>query len=201
MHCPYCQQSITEDTVQCEACGLDLARLDGVLGIPPVLQAGLSDTQGALTPAATRQVKRALTQFRERFPQIQLALLIQECPDIVPMRTWAWWLFNRSRFSRALDKGFVNRDILLAIDPVQHRAALTIGYGLEPFVGKRDLAEALAAAQPALAAGDLAEACGQILVALDDGLRRIIDRMPRTYGVPVPLLTPQEDPAEPANSW
>lgn len=201
MHCPYCQQSLAEDTAQCAACGLDLARLDGVLGIPPVLQAGLSDKAGILTTAEARRVRRALTQFRERFPQIQLALLFQQAPDIVPMRTWTWWLFNRSQFSLALDKGFVNRDILLAIDPQLRRAAITIGYGLEPFVGKRDLAEALAASQPALAAGDWAEACGQILVALDDGLRQIISRMPRVYGVPVPLLAPQEDAAETANIW
>ena len=78
---------------------------------------------------------------------------------------------------------------------------LTIGYGLEPFVGKRDLGDALAAGQPALAAGDGAEACGQILVALDDALRQIIDRMSRTYGVPVPLPSPLEDAAEPAHTW
>ena len=108
MHCPYCQQSLAEESAQCAACGLDLARLDGVLGIPPVLQAGLTDMAGWFTPRETRQVKRALSRFRGRFPQIQLALLLQQAPDIVPMRTWAWWLFNRSQFSLALDKGFVN---------------------------------------------------------------------------------------------
>jgi len=201
MHCPYCQQSVAEESPQCAACGLDLARLDSVLGIPPVLQAGLTDIAGWLTPRETRQVKRALSRFRDRFPQIQLALLLQKAPDIVPMRTWAWWLFNRSQFSLALDKGFVNRDILLALDPVRRQAVLTIGYGLEPFVGKRDLGDALAAGQAALAAGDGAEACGRVLVALDDALRQIIDRMSRTYGVPVPLLAPPEEAAEPANTW
>ena len=145
MHCPYCQQSVAEESAQCAACGLDLARLDGVLGFAPVLQAGLTDKAGVLIPAAARRIRRALAQFRERFPQIQLALLLQEAPAIVPLTTWAWWLFNRSQFSLALDKGFVNRDILLAIDPVSRQAALTIGYGLEPFVGKRDLGDALAA--------------------------------------------------------
>lgn len=201
MHCPYCQQSVAEDTAQCDSCGLDLARLDGVLGIPPVLQAGLTDKAEVLTSTAARHVRRALTQFRGRFPQIQLALLLQQAPDAVPMRTWAWWLFNRSQFSLALDKGFVNRDILVALDPIRHQAVITIGYGLEPFVGKRDLADALAAAQPALASGEWAEACGQILVGLDDGLRKIIDRMSLTYGVPAPLLAPQEEAPEYANIW
>jgi hypothetical protein len=201
MHCPYCQQSVAEQSAQCDSCGLDLDRLEGVLGIPPVLQAGLSDPGGVLPSKAARQVKAALVQFRERFPQIQLALLMEEAPEKVPMRTWAWWLFNRSRFSFALDKGFVNRDILLVIDPVRRQAVVTIGYGLEPFVGKRDLSDALAAGQPALAAGDWAEACGQILVALDDAFRQIIDRMSRTYGVPVPLLQPQAGVEEPAAAW
>lgn len=201
MHCPYCQQSVAEESAQCAACGLDLARLDGVLGIAPVLQAGLTDVAGVLIPAAARQIRRSLSQFRERFPQIQLALLVQEAPTVVPLTTWAWWLFNRSRFSLALDKGFVNRDILLAVDPVKRQAALTIGYGLEPFVGKRDLSDALAAGQSALAAGDWAETCGRILVALDDGLRQILDRMSRAYGVPLPLLAPPEEASEPANHW
>jgi hypothetical protein len=201
MHCPYCQQSVAEQSVQCAVCGLDLERLDGLLGIPPVLQAGLTDSAGVLPAKAARQVRAALRQFRERFPQIQLALLVEEAPDKVPMRTWVWWLFNRSRFSLALDKGFVNRDILLVLDPGRRQVVVTIGYGLEPFVGKRDLADALAAGQPALAAGDWGEACGEILVALDDAFRQIIDRMSRAYGVPVPLLQPQTGEEEPAAVW
>ena len=93
------------------------------------------------------------------------------------------------------------RDILLTIDPARRAAALTIGYGLEPFVGKRDLADALHAGLPALATADWAEACCQILIALDDRLRQIIDRMSRTYGVPVPLLAPAEETAASANNW
>lgn len=153
MHCPYCQQSVAEPS-RCAVGGLDLARLDGLPGILPMRQAGLTDSAGVLPAQAARQEGAALRSFQERFPRIQWALLVEEAPDKVPMRTRVWWLFNRSRFSFALDKGFGNRDIQLGVDPVRRQAVVTIGYRLEPFVGKRDLADALAAGQPALAAGD-----------------------------------------------
>ncbi len=201
MHCPYCQHTLTEDAAQCAACGLSLDRLDGVLGLPPMLRAGVTDFDEVLSAAETRRVTRALRQFRERFPQTQLAVLFGTAPATVPLRTWVWWLFNRSQFSLALDKGFVNRDILLVIDPTRRQAALTIGYGLEPFVGKRDLTDALAAGRVALEAGEWAEACREILIALDHSLRQIIGRMPLTYGVPLPLLKEEAESVPQGSTW
>lgn len=201
MHCPYCQQPVTEESPQCVACGLDMQRLDAVLGVPLILQAGLRDDGRVLDARATKVVKRALAQFCGRFPQVHMALLIRPAPTVVPLRTWAWWLFNRGQFSAALDKGSVNRDMLLVLDPVARRMALTVGYGLEPFVGQRDLSAALDSGRGALEAGDWAEACCQVLVALDHGLQVIIGRMPRTYGVPMPLLLDQEEPAAGSAGW
>ncbi len=204
MHCPYCQQSLTEVSVQCGACGLDLGRLDAVLGIPPVIAAGVKDTGNVLGKAGARQVRGALGRFEARFPQVQVALVVEPGPVVVPLRTWAWWLFNRGQFSSALDKGSVNRDVMLVVDPSRRQAAMTIGYGLEPFVGPRDLAKALEAGVGALAAGEWAVACCQVLVALDEGLRGIVGRMSQTYGVPLPLLKEASrpvgllDPGEPA---
>lgn len=190
MHCPYCQKPVAEESAQCAGCGLDLEKLDSVLGIAPVISAGLNDRGGVLRGAESRKVKLAISQFCERFPQIQLAVVFDEPTTVVPLRTRAWWLFNRGNFSAALDKGFVNRDLLLTIDPARRQAALTMGYGLEPFVSVRDLTVALDAGAPALAACEWADACGQILATLDQAMVVIIARMPRTYGVPVPLLTP-----------
>jgi hypothetical protein len=187
-----------------------LVRLDAVLGIPPVIAAGIKDPGNALGKAGARQVRAALGRFEARFPQVQVALVVEPGPMVVPLRTWAWWLFNRGQFSSALDTGSVNRDVMLVVDPSRHQAAMTIGYGLEPFVGPQDLAKALEAGAVALAAGEWAVACCQILVALDEGLRGIVGRMSQTYGVPLPLLqeAPRpvgvmspEQPAETASSW
>lgn len=197
MFCPYCQKPVAEEASGCAECGLDLGKLDQVLGIPPVIQAGLKDQGGRLTRSGVRQIQRVMRQFSDRFPQIRLALVLEEAPGVVPLRTWVWWLFNRGSFSVALDKGFANRDILLALDPARRQAALTIGYGLEPFVGQRDLGNALEAALPALAAGDWAGSFIQILKTLDHVLETIVDRMPQTYGVPLPLLVDEtNEPAE-----
>ncbi|MDB6070362.1 MAG: Psb32 and founding protein of phosphatase [Verrucomicrobiales bacterium] len=179
-----------------------MERLDAVLGMPLILRAGLHDEAGLLNARETRQVKRALVQFCGRFPQVHVAFLIKEPPTVVPLRTWTFWLFNRGHFSTALDKGFVNRDMLLVLDPVARRMALTVGYGLEPFVGQRDLSAALDSGRAALEAGDWAEACCQVLVALDHGLQVIIGRMPRTYGVPMPLLLlEQDEPVAGGSGW
>jgi hypothetical protein len=200
MHCPYCQKPVAEESTQCAACGLDLEKLDSVLGIAPVIAAGLNDRGGVLRGAEARKVKLAISQFCDRFPQILLAVVFDETATVVPLRTWVWWLFNRGNFSAALDKGFVNRDLLLVIDPARRQAALTIGYGLEPFVSVRDLSAALDAGTPALAACEWADACGQILATLDQAMAVIIGRMPQTYGVPVPLLTPADGSAETASA-
>lgn len=188
MECPYCQNPVLEASVQCPDCGLDLGKLDTVLGMAPVIGAGLTDPAQRLGGRDVRLVKRVLAEFCARFPQTQVAVVIEAAPAVVPLRTWAWWLFNRSHFSAALDQGFVNRDLLLVMDPARHQAALTIGYGLEPFVGVGDLEQALAAGNPALKAGGWAEACAQILSFLDRALEAIVTRMPQTYGVPLPLL-------------
>lgn len=192
MHCPYCQKPVAEESACCAACGLDLEKLDSVLGIAPIIAAGLNDRGGMLRGAESRQIKLAISQFCDRFPQIRLAVVFEETTAVVPLRTWSWWLFNRGNFSAALDIGFVNRDLLLAIDPARRQAALTIGYGLEPFVSARDLTAALDAGASALAACEWADACGQILATLDKAMVTIISRMPQTYGVPIPLLAPAD---------
>ncbi len=201
MHCPYCQQAVAEDSGQCVACGLDLGRLDGVLGIPPVISAGLSDLAGVLPARDVRQVKRSLERFGQHFPQIQVALVLAEAPSVVPLRTWAWWLFNRGGFSLALDKGSMNRDILLVLDPLNRQAALTIGYGLEPFVGRRDLAGALEAGQGSLAAGDWVGAGDRVLTTLAGALRVIIGRMSQAYGVPPGQSAEPNESAASAPAW
>lgn len=200
MHCPYCHRPVAEEAGQCAACGLDLVQLDRVLGIPPVIPAGLTDAAGVLGRKGARQVNRAMARFCQRFPQIQMALVVQETPVVVPLRTWAWWLFNRGHFSAALHKGFMNRDLLLALDPGRRQLALTMGYGMEPFVGTRDLVAALEAGEAALAEGQWADACRQTLVALDHRLQIIVGRMPRTYGVPMAMAMDTGEPAELA-SW
>ncbi len=192
MHCPFCQQPVTEESAQCLSCGLDLGKLDAVLGIAPVIGAGVTDTANLLTRRGLRQIEKALGQFRDRFPQIQVAVVFQESPAAVPLRTWCWWLFNRGNFSAALNQGCVNRDFLLAIDPVRRRSALTIGYGLEPFVSARDLTRALEAGQAALEAEAWTECVEAVLTTLGQSLQVIVSRMPRTYGIPAPLLLVNE---------
>lgn len=196
MHCPYCQQSVEEESAECRDCGLRMDRLDGVLGLPPVLTAGLTDRVGVLSHASERTLRRAIRQFEERFPQIRLAVLLDHGPVVIPLRTWAWWLFNRARVSAALDKGYVNRDILLVIDPHRHQAALTIGYGLEPFVGPRELSRILDPAVSILATGMWQEGCSVIIGLLEANLKEIVQRIPTTYGVawpepPAPLSSAQ----------
>ncbi len=197
MHCPYCQNPVEEESTGCMACGLDLGKLDQVLGIPPALGAGLRDEGQMLKRSDARQVRKVIAQFCHRFPQIRLALVLEETSAVLPLRTWAWWLFNRANFSVALDKGFANRDILLVLDPRRCQAALTIGYGLEPFVGQRDLAAALEVAQSALRARDWGEASIQILKTLDHILETIVGRVPQIYGVPWPSLPMENEHGDP----
>jgi len=119
-------------------------------------------------------------------------------PDTVNLGTYTFWLFNRSDVVRQFDTEGRNYDILLTIDATGRRAALTIGYGLEPLVGEQHLSKILAAGEPMLIADSFAAATLAMLESLQGVLREVATGARAAFALPADPEAPKRSMAEAA---
>jgi hypothetical protein len=182
MNCPFCLQPAQEDAAECSHCGLSLPKLDQFFGVPPKLHHGINDPRRHLSGAETRRIRRAIARFHVRFPQAGFTVHLSDVAADWTMPLYAFWVLNRSTLCADLKKGSLNREILLCIDPQHRRAALTVGYGLEPFVGRRHLQQMLEAAGSELSEGRWAMATLTVIDQCLDQLTAVHSGLRRTYG-------------------
>ncbi len=196
MVCPYCRTVLRETSPACPACRLTLARAAALLGPVPRLHAGVSDSTRLLGRRRLRRVDDALDRLRRRFPQVRPHVVLREFQKVHPFELQVFWLFNCAGFFAAGQAGGHNRGILLAIDPPNGRAALTFGYGLEPFVDPADTDRLLELATPAWRGGNYTAGILTVLAGLEALLAGIAASLPATAGI-----DPEPAPAEPARPF
>ncbi len=124
-------------------------------GLVPRHSRYLSDRSGRLPIPDMEAIRKALRLFEKKFPQILLSVLVTELPADSRVNEYAFWMANRARFSSVEKKENDNFDLLLVLDVVAKEAALTTGYGLEPYVSEEVLRGALEAMAAPLRKGDL----------------------------------------------
>lgn len=190
MHCPYCQSTVREDSAACPRCGLTMEKASAFFGTVPRLDPAVSDTAGVLGSGDIRRLKRAIAEFERKFPQAGFTAAFMALPPDTPGPTYTVWVFNRCHPAGEHRQGEDNRHVLLLVDTEGGGAWMTLGYGLEPFVGTRHLQQCIDAAAPHFAAGRWAEGALAALAELDALLREIITTLPRIFG-----LTPSPLPA------
>lgn len=184
IQCPYCNTALTETSVSCPDCNLNLERANAVMGPVPMLSAsGITDLTRRLLPAEEKHLHRTLQTFRRRFPQSQLFILLNEFTDHFPPASHLFWIFNAAGLSRVENKRGLNRDILIGIDPTRHWAGLIIGYGLEPFLGQEALDHILEQAIPCLEGGRISEAIDGMITHLGDLMEGVCRDLPSTLGL------------------
>ncbi len=167
MRCPYCRTRLTELVVECPACRLTLDRASALLGPVPRLGLGVADLAGVLQSADSTKIAKATSRLMWTFPQIRLHLLLHNFPEDQPFDLHVFWLFNCGGFSNESQRAGENRTILLALDPAKGRSALTVGYGLEPFLGDEALDHLLELAEPAWIAGEWTHGILEVIAGLD----------------------------------
>jgi hypothetical protein len=167
MRCPYCRTRLTELVVECPACRLTLDRATALLGPIPRLGLGVADLAGVLPNGDAAKIAKAVSRLMWTFPQISLHVLLHVFPEDHPFDLHVFWLFNCGGFSNESKKAGENRTILLALDPVKGRSALTVGYGLEPFLGDEVLDHLLELAEPAWLAGEWTRGILEVIAGLD----------------------------------
>jgi len=148
-----------------------------------MLRARIYDSTRLLGTLGTRRVRTAIERLQRRYPQIDPHVLLREFPDPHPFELQVFWLFNAAGLSSEDQKGSANRAVLLAIDPPHGRAAIMVGYGLEPFLSDEALDRLLEMADPAWRAGKYSDGILTVLRGLDNLLAGAVDSMPETLGL------------------
>jgi hypothetical protein len=167
MRCPYCRTRLTETAMECPKCVLTLDRASALLGAVPRLGRGVCDTTGSLNRADMQKIAKACGKLSWHFPQVTLNILLHEFPKEHPFDLHVFWIFNCGGFSAESTKGGENHSILLALDPVLGRSALTVGYGLEPFLSDDAMDHLLELSEPAWRAKDWLRGIMEIVAGLD----------------------------------
>ena len=171
MKCPSCSAHLSAPVKSCPECKLSLQRLDMKFGLVPRHSRYLSDRSGRLPIPDMETIRKELRLFEKKFPQILLSVLVTELPTGTRVNDYAFWMANRARFSSVEKKESDNFDMLLVLDVMAKEAALTTGYGLEPFVSEEVLRRVLEAMAAPLRKGDLPGGIHAAIQALTARLR------------------------------
>jgi len=185
MRCPYCRNPLTETSVECLHCHLTLDRATALLGPIPRLGRGVCDTTGLLLPKEVQKIAKAGSKLTWTFPQVTLHILLHEFPQEHPFSLHVFWIFNCGGFSTEHTRGEDNRSILLALDPVQGNAALTVGYGLEPFLGDDALDHLLELSDPAWKNGEWTRGILDVIAGLERLLENAAVEVATGFGLSV----------------
>lgn len=132
---------------------------------------------------ALRRAANVIDDVERRFPQVNIAVVLMEVPQQAPLVPYAFWIFNRSSLSSAVEKGGENRLVMLLIDTSSERAIAMVGYGLEPFIQEVHLQSCLQAAQQPLQRGRFAQAIESFARELDRQLIELWRLLPKQFGL------------------
>jgi uncharacterized membrane protein YgcG len=201
MHCPYCQSPVSEDAPSCPRCGLSLEKAGAYFGTAPRLVHGVSDSAGVLSAGARRRIRRRIAAFERRFPQSGFTVAFMALGKEIPGATYTYWIFNRCNPAGELIQGAENRHVFLLVDTAGHGAWLTVGYGLEPFIGADHLHRFLDRAEPHFAKGRYAAGVIALLAEVEVVFREVVASLPRVFGVEGIETRPAAPAPEPASAW
>lgn len=148
--CPYCRTELTETTASCPKCQLSLSTMTRAMGPTPMLSPGVTDFTGALAKRDRQTATRALRLFETQFEDSHFHVVVRDFDEKFSLATSLFWLFNLGGLAPVEQSLGKNRDLMLGIDPTRGRAALIVGYGLEPYVTPQQLNQLLEGVRPLL---------------------------------------------------
>ncbi len=156
---------------------------DRTFGIAPALAGPIADTTGVMGALAHRRAAHVIAEVERRFPQVNVAVVLMEVPQQAPLVPYAFWIFNRGSLSSAVEKGGMNRLVMLLIDTNSDRAIVMVGYGLEPFIQEIHLQSCLQALEQPLRRKRYAPAIESFTRELDRQLVELWRLMPKQFGL------------------
>lgn len=168
MKCPRCVQKIHRAAAACPHCGFTLVDADRWFGGRELSLGCLADTAGVLRREERARVEAALDEFRQRFPQLFVAIYTGVFGEAAALRPFGFWLLNRARFAEVTAATARTAGILLTIDPESKAAGLTFGYLLDPYLEETDTFDCLARAH-----------CHWLEGRYADGMLKALDQLSR----------------------
>jgi len=174
---------VIENDAACRQCGFSLEVAERGFGIPPALRAPVADPEGILGRLEGRGVDRAIADLERRYPQITFAAVLLAVPEQAPLFPYAFWIFNRSQLSSAVERGGENRMVMLLIDLETNRGVAMLGYGLEPFIHEKHLQNCLNAALAPLNRGQYGRAIEGFVREFERQLQEICRLLPKQFGL------------------
>ncbi len=149
MQCPYCQSPLRPDAAECGACRMTFPRTSALLGAMPRFSQGVADNTRSMSPGEIGKLRKRVGEIQSRFPQLVLQIVMHVFPEEYPFAMYAFWVFNAGNFAGDSHRGKENYALMIVIDPERCEAAITPGYGLEPFLKTATLDHLLELAGPA----------------------------------------------------
>jgi hypothetical protein len=190
--CPYCQQPAAPSDPQCRSCGFTAPAADQVYGSPPVLGPGINDLAMLLKPTAQKRISLEIANLTKTFPQIALSVITTEMPPGAALRPFLCWVMNRSTICHPLHRGSTNRTLLFGIDSASRQCALTIGYGLEPFLSEHLLDQILTEARELALQGQFDQAVCATIQNAHAMLEHVWTALPVQYGIDMEAVQVEE---------
>lgn len=147
--------------------------------IPPPLDR-VMDVDSCLSPADRRRLAKVIDPIEQLLPQLRIHLCLGRLhPDTDP-REFGFWLLNASVPPDAEAASHRPWSVLLVMDRTSSRASLTIGYGLDPFLGDAVLTNCLEAGRRDFARERFASGAVACLAGLHTALTEAQRKASRT---------------------
>lgn len=132
MVCPSCQYVLEESAAKCPKCAFsgEVAVQKFPFPAPPL--SAVIDPNQQLTKEETSIIVKKVQRFQKRLPQVRFLNCLVPLDGEINLREFGFWLFNAGEMKEGENaKAFA---VLLLIEPKSRSLAVTVGYGLEPFV-------------------------------------------------------------------
>jgi uncharacterized membrane protein YgcG len=199
MLCPFCQSPVEETTPACGGCGISIEQLDAMLGAAPAILDGITDSAGLFEKKERRRLLASMREFSNIFPQLRVSIAtLNGIPEKLNLPAYTFWLFNRTDAVRKVETDGRNYDILFTVDAHSRRAALIVGYGLEPLVGKHHLAKVLQTGHDHLLTGRYAGGLLTMIDQLTTTLKEISAGVNTAFAIGAPPVAKAKTMAEAA---
>jgi hypothetical protein len=132
--CPSCGGIMERESLNCPICGFTGSKTMDLFGTrPPMLQPVL-DAAGVWSAQDQREIKRAVSRFNQRFPQIRWRICVVALGKEVSQPLFGFWLLNASPLAEGETEEDRTWTVLLIVDSEKQTASVTPGYRAEPWL-------------------------------------------------------------------
>lgn len=135
VHCPACYSADDRGEESCRHCGFSAAVCAERYPMQPPAFERLMDAEGLLGKRQRARLDKAIDSFEAKFPQLRIATHLTRLPEGLDVREVGYWLVNFCPLSDGETAENREGTLLFVIDHLNRQAGLTLGYGLDPFLG------------------------------------------------------------------